>query len=124
MNMNYLLRLFFLFLAFLTLRLDAQFSVPAKVQKGPVQAMKDEEFVIKRPGEITFTSGIIIEGRIEKPHVMLVLTKERIKLEPLVFQQSFLKNITSPLRFNTFEISNYRDANPEGDEERKTRRNQ
>ena len=93
-------------------------------QAGPA-AQKDEDFIIKKPGEISFTSGIVIEGRVEKPQVLLVLTKERIKVDPVVFQQSFLKNITDPLRYNTFEISKGSGGDEMGgSENRKSRRNQ
>jgi len=88
----------------LTCRIAAQINVPAKGKSQEIEP-KDDDFIIKKPGEITFTSGIVIEGRVEKPQVMLVLTKEKIKSDPSSYKQSFLKNITDPLRYNTFEIS-------------------
>ena len=78
--------------------------------RSPASA-QDDDFVIKKPGEITFTTGIVIEGRIEKPQVMLVLTKERVKIEPLDYEGSFIKSITEPLRLNTFQTY---DAKQEG----------
>jgi len=76
----------------------------------------EDEFIIKKPGEITFTTGIVIEGRVEKPQVMLVLTKERVKMEELNFEQSFVRNITEPLRYNTFEAYNAKDERTKSDE--------
>jgi len=114
------------FMIFLVLAMQAAFSqttVRGGI-KGTSGAEKEDEFVIKKPGEITFTSGIVIEGRVEKPQVMLVLTKEKIKVEPVIFQQSFVKNITDPLRYNTFEISNGAEEETGEGAERKTRRNQ
>jgi hypothetical protein len=110
-------------LAMVASALFAQMGPPVIPARTAAAAPKDEDFVIKKPGEITFTSGIVIEGRVEKPQVMLILTKEKIKANPFVFQQSFIKNITDPIRYNTFEIS-------KGQEETqdnagwKTRRNQ
>lgn len=63
-----------------------------------------EDFIIKKPGELTFTTGVVIEGRVEKPQVMLVLSKEALRLEPVTFEKSFLDNITRPLQYNVFEF--------------------
>jgi hypothetical protein len=64
-----------------------------------------DDFVIRKPGEITFTTGIVIEGRVEKPQVMLILTKERIKLQPVTFERSFVNRVTEPVYYNTFEVT-------------------
>ncbi|MFH0921238.1 MAG: hypothetical protein V1913_12860 [Fibrobacterota bacterium] len=80
---------------------ETQFS--RSVKAGSAPAPQEESFVIKKPGEITFTSGIVIEGRVEKPQVMLVFIKERIKLEPVVFRQSPIGKITEPLRITPLE---------------------
>ena len=121
-RMKTLLRTLLLLLSVLAAVTPTQSLVPAKSRSaGPASA--DEEFIIKKPGEITFTSGIVIEGRVEKPQVMLVLTKERIKVEPVLFQQSFLKNITDPLRYNTFQISKGSTEEMGGTDNKKMKRN-
>jgi hypothetical protein len=58
---------------------------------------EDDDFVIKKPGEITFTSGIIIEGRVEKPQVLLIMTKEKTKLPPLKLNSSMIRFIEEPV---------------------------
>jgi hypothetical protein len=78
-------------------------AAPLPLSSPPAQTGNDE-FVQRKPGEITFTTGIVIEGRVEKPQVMLVLTKERIKLSPVVFSHSFLGDLTAPAKCQTFEI--------------------
>lgn len=71
---------------------------------GANDGRNEDDYVVKKPGEITFTTGIVIEGRVEKPQVILILTKEKVKMEPLHFDHSFVKNITEPVRYNTFDI--------------------
>ncbi len=113
----------FMIIIFMISLAGAQMSVPVK-NKAPAGEPKDDDFIIKKPGEITFTSGIVIEGRVEKPQVMLVLTKEKIKSDPSSYKQSFLKNITDPLRYNTFEISKGSLEEMGGSDEKKGRRKQ
>jgi pyruvate/2-oxoglutarate dehydrogenase complex dihydrolipoamide acyltransferase (E2) component len=98
-------------------------AAPAASAETPAAPGSAEEYVIRRPGEITFEQGIIIEGRVEKPQLMLVLTKEKIKLEPVTFEKSFLTHITLPMRYNTFELFTEK-KRKEKAVDRKTRRNQ
>jgi len=97
MKKETVLALFTLLLAGTLSAAETQFTRSVNAAAPAAQA-QDQSFVVKRPGEITFTSGIVIEGRVEKPQVMLVFTKEKIKLEPVVFRQSPLSQITAPLR--------------------------
>jgi hypothetical protein len=64
---------------------------------------EDEDFVIKKPGEITFTSGIIIEGRVEKPQVLLIMTKEKTKLPPLKLNASMIRFIEEPVNISSVQ---------------------
>ncbi len=57
-----------------------------------------EDFVIKKPGEITFTSGLVIEGRVEKPQVLLILTKEKIKMPQLNMNSSMLRFVEEAVK--------------------------
>jgi len=96
--------IFLLLLFNFVLIVFSQDMTPATRSSDSKSDKSEDEYVIRRPGEITFMTGIVIEGRVEKPQVMLVLTKEKIKLEPISFRNTFLKNITNPLRYNTFEL--------------------
>lgn len=84
-------------------RMPASNALIQGLANAAAQAGQDE-FVIKKPGEITFTTGIVIEGRVEKPQVMLVLSKEKIRIADEAFKNSFLSRITRPLQYNTFEF--------------------
>ena len=97
-------------------------AAAGKKASGKAKKSDDERFVIKRPGEITFTTGIVIEGRIEKPQVIIVLSKEEIKVKPVSFSNSFLAHVVRPLRQNTFEL--FTEEEEKEDIKRKTRRNQ
>ncbi|OGJ86846.1 MAG: hypothetical protein A2268_14335 [Candidatus Raymondbacteria bacterium RifOxyA12_full_50_37] len=97
-----ILTLFALCFAFASGSAEAQ--KPAKLAAVPATPAQDE-FVIRKPGEITFTTGIVIEGRVEKPQVMLILTKERLKLQSIRFERSFVNRITEPVAYSTFELS-------------------
>jgi len=84
-------------------------AVPAPLIKSFADAVTNtntgqDEFVIKKAGEITFTTGVVIEGRVEKPQVMLILSKEALRLEPETFEKSFINKITRPMQYNAFEF--------------------
>ncbi|OGS37574.1 MAG: hypothetical protein A2293_00195 [Elusimicrobia bacterium RIFOXYB2_FULL_49_7] len=118
-----------LFLICLTVSVAVVFAAPEeRLPKLPASALmrsmaavaekaatgrSNENYVIRKPGEITFTTGIVIEGRVEKPQVMLILTKERIRLDPVLFRRSFLKDITRSLQYKNFDLSpNAEKSNP------------
>jgi hypothetical protein len=67
-------------------------------------AADPNDFVIKKPGEITFTSGIIIEGRVEKPQVLLIMTKEKTKLPALKLNSSMIRFIEEPVNINSAQM--------------------
>ena len=54
-------------------------------------------FRIDQPGTITFTVGIKIKGKVEKPQVMIFLPKERTYYRELDFSHSFENDLTEPL---------------------------
>ncbi|MBL8026755.1 MAG: hypothetical protein JNL74_10115 [Fibrobacteres bacterium] len=69
-------------------------------QKSASANSAEDEAVIKKPGEITFTSGIVIEGRVEKPQVLLIMSKEKTKLPELKLNASMIKFIEEPVHID------------------------
>jgi hypothetical protein len=55
---------------------------------------------IDKPGTITFTVGIKIKGKVEKPQVMIFLPKERPVYNKATFSMSFQDDIMKPLPFD------------------------
>ena len=51
------------------------------------------------PGTITFTVGVKIKGKVEKPQVVIFLPKEKSYYRDLSFSYSFEKEISKPLPF-------------------------
>ena len=51
------------------------------------------------PGTITFTVGVKIKGKVEKPQVVIFLPKEKSFYRDLSFSYSFEKEISKPLPF-------------------------
>jgi hypothetical protein len=113
--MRVIIKLNFLLLCLAGLLLAQSASSSAKDSK--------DKYVTRKRGELVFEKGIIIEGRVEKPQVIIVIAKEKIKLEPITFRNSFLNHVVRPLRINTFELFTGK-ALKEEDIQRKSRRNQ
>lgn len=63
-----------------------------------------KDYIVQKPGEITFTSGVVIEGRVEKPQLMLVITKEELRINPISFKKKFTKNITNSLKLKASDL--------------------
>lgn len=59
----------------------------------------EKGFRIDTPGTITFTVAMKIEGRIDKPQVMIFLPKEDRHFREITFSHTFEDEITSPLLF-------------------------
>ena len=55
---------------------------------------------IDKPGTITFTVGVKIKGKVEKPQVMIFLPKERPFYEKATFSHSFSEDLMKPLPFS------------------------
>lgn len=72
-------------------------------EKAPA-SLKDHIF--RKPGEITFTVGAIIEGKIEKPQVIIVFPKEKPKSDSIVFDNSFKAEMLKPLNIEAFKAVN------------------
>jgi hypothetical protein len=83
-----------LFLPVCTHAKDADTSVAATVGTG---------YRIDKPGTITFTIGVKIKGKVEKPQVMIFLPKEKPVYKKATFSHSFSEDIVRPLPFDPVE---------------------
>ncbi len=54
---------------------------------------------IDQPGTITFTVGVKISGKVEKPQVMILLPKEKSLYREEVLTRSFEEELSQPLPF-------------------------
>ena len=52
---------------------------------------------IDKPGTITFTVGVKIKGKVEKPQVMIFLPKEKPVYNEVTITHSFYSDIMEPL---------------------------
>ena len=59
----------------------------------------EQEYRIDQPGTITFTVGVKIKGKIEKPQVMIFLPKEKTIYKAMEFNRSFRDDLSEPLPF-------------------------
>jgi hypothetical protein len=57
-------------------------------------------YKIEKPGTITFTVGVTIKGKVEKPQVVIFLPKEKSQYEPMNFERSFATDIMNPAPLN------------------------
>jgi hypothetical protein len=55
---------------------------------------------IDQPGTITFTVGMVIKGKVEKPQVLIFLPKEKTQFKQLDFSHSFKDELSEPLPFS------------------------
>ena len=99
--MNTLLRTCLLLIGIMTPGL--LFAVPPPAEKKPTAAkdsVAQAGYRIDQPGTITFTVGMVIKGRIEKPQVMIFLPKEKTSFRELSFTHSFKNALSEPLPFS------------------------
>ncbi|KMQ52231.1 hypothetical protein CHISP_0912 [Chitinispirillum alkaliphilum] len=68
----------------------------------PALSSEEEEvsYRIEQPGVITFTVGLQIEGRVDKPQVMIFLPKERPVFRNIELKKSFEPQIMQPFSHN------------------------
>lgn len=59
-----------------------------------------KEYRIDQPGTITFTVGIKIKGKVEKPQVLIFIPKEKPQYRETSYNYSFKENIEEPLPFS------------------------
>lgn len=60
---------------------------------------EDLGYRIEQPGTITFTVGVKIKGKIEKPQVIIFLRKEKTIFRDLNFNYSFQDDLDKSLPF-------------------------
>lgn len=61
---------------------------------------ENNEYIIDQPGTITFTSGVKIKGKVEKPQVVIFMSKEKTASKSMDFNHSFKDDILEPIDFN------------------------
>ncbi len=64
---------------------------------------EDQGYRIDKPGTITFTVGVKIKGKVEKPQVMIFLPKEKPYYQVVIVKHSFYNDIMQPLPLNPEE---------------------
>lgn len=60
---------------------------------------EDVGYRIDQPGTITFTVGLVIKGKVEKPQVVIFLPKEKTYYRDIEFNFSFKKDVSTSLPF-------------------------
>lgn len=63
------------------------------------QSEKNQVYKIEKPGTITFTVGVKIKGKVEKPQVMIFLPKEKSIYKEHALDRSFSSELSAPLDF-------------------------
>ena len=75
----------------------ASVSPPVRSQPADTSSAGGRGYRIDKPGTITFTTGVVIKGKVEKPQVMIFLPKEKSFYEPVSISKSFVKEIMEPM---------------------------
>jgi hypothetical protein len=63
-------------------------------------AKDNQAYKIEKPGTITFTVGVKIKGKVEKPQVMIFLPKEKPVYKEHTLDRSFASELAQPLDFS------------------------
>jgi hypothetical protein len=74
--------------------------------EGPTQGKappEEQGYRIDKPGTITFTVGVKIKGKVEKPQVVIFLPKEKPVYRNDTLTHSFLSDLMQPLPMNPEE---------------------
>lgn len=71
----------------------------AKQENKAADSAAQPAFHIDKPGTITFTVGMVIKGKVEKPQVIIFLPKEKPYYRDLKFTHSFAEELNDPLPF-------------------------
>lgn len=73
--------------------------ISTSVLSAPDKPEKSDGYIIDQPGTITFTSGVKIKGKVEKPQVVIFMTKEKTSTRAMEFNYSFKDEIMEPIDF-------------------------
>jgi hypothetical protein len=76
-----------------------QKPAPPANQSGPESGYRIDE-----PGTITFTVGVKIKGKVEKPQVVIFLPKEKPYYREISFAHSFSEELVKPLPFSQVDV--------------------
>jgi hypothetical protein len=79
---------------------DAAAADGAPTAPKPHDSVDQAGYRIEQPGTITFTVGMVIKGKLEKPQVMIFLPKERTFYREQKFTHSFTDDLSEPLPFS------------------------
>ena len=73
-------------------------AFPRAQESGADKSVKEgASYRIDKPGTITFTVGVKIKGKVEKPQVMIFLPKEKPLYREISIKHSFYSDIMEPL---------------------------
>ena len=86
----------------LLLGLCASFAM-AQDPETTTKTDEDIEYEVEQLGTITFTVGVKIKGKLEKPQVVIFLPKGKSQFRKMDFSYSFKKDIYKPLPLNPVE---------------------
>ena len=89
-----------LFILFICLLLHAGSEAKQKSPAAQKDTVTQQGYRIDQPGTITFTVGMVIKGKVEKPQVMIFLPKEKSYFRELEFSHSFGEELSKPLPFS------------------------
>jgi len=78
-------------------------QTPAAGSK-PAAAAPESGYRIDEPGTITFTVGVTIKGKVEKPQVVIFLPKEKSYYRDVAFSHSFAEDLLKPLPFAPVDV--------------------
>jgi len=74
-------------------------AAPGEDKAGVKAATGDMGYRMDKPGTITFTVGITVKGKVEKPQVIIFLPKEKPVYRTTSVSMSFLQDIMKPIPF-------------------------
>jgi hypothetical protein len=89
-----------LLILFTSLLLHAGPEAKQNPQAAPKDTAFQQGYRIDQPGTITFTVGMVIKGKVEKPQVMIFLPKEKSYYREQEFSHSFREELSKPLPFS------------------------
>ena len=88
---------YFIFLIYLTV--NPVSGTEATKRDTATQGFQQNGYKIDQPGTITFTVGVKIKGKVEKPQVMIFLPKEKTQYKKNVLDHSFSEDLSEPLPY-------------------------
>lgn len=91
--------IFYYFILLIYLIVNPVFSTDATQQDTATQGFQQSGYKIEQPGTITFTVGVKIKGKVEKPQVMIFLPKEKTEYKKDILDHSFSEDLSEPLPY-------------------------